>query len=199
MANHDVQVSIQGSTGLPKDRYVHTLHFEGDTWGAGLADELWSKWQTLRAACLGDYAIGKHRISAYTPGANPGGPYFTKEYTLGVASTSAGPAEVACCLSYATVDDPERSLPRRRGRIYLGPIASSLVNNTRPPTTVKDAVLAYGQGIAQVGLASNVTWSMYSATDDAYAKIESIWVDDAWDTQRRRGWAPTARTVQDVQ
>lgn len=195
----DVQISLQGISLLPEDRYVNTLHFDGDQWGESLADELWSKVNTFMTAVGGGIARGPHRISCYEPGPNPAGPYFSKEYDRGVALSGGGPAELACCLSYATVDDPEQSLPRRRGRIYLGPLADVQVNRDRPSALLREKALDYGQGIAQVGLASNVTWVLYSRTDNAYAKIESIWVDDAWDVQRRRGLAPTMREVRDVQ
>ena len=101
--------------------------------------------------------------------------------------------------TYATVDDPEQSVPRRRGRIYLGPIAGTLAGTDRPGATIIDAVLDLGEGIAQVGMANNTTWVMRSQLDNSYHKIESIWCDDAWDTQRRRGLKPLQRTVRDVQ
>lgn len=195
----DVQITIQGLSNLPKDRYVHTLHFDGDDWDGTQTDELWSKWEALKDQVLGGYSQTGHRIACYEPGPNPTGPYFAKDYTVAAASTNSAVTEVALCLSYAAADDPDASTPRRRGRIYLGPFASGIANLSRPGQTVMDAALAYGEGIAQVGIGQNVTWSLYSPTDATYAKIESIWVDNAWDTQRRRGLEPTVRTVRDVQ
>lgn len=195
----DVQISLQGISLLPEDRFVNTLHFDGDQWDAGLADELWDKYNAFMTLVGGGIARGPHTIKAYAPGPNPAGPYFAKDYDRGVALSGSGPTEMACCLSYATVDDPNSSTPRRRGRIYLGPLAGVMTDKERPNVTLRDAVLDLGEGIAQVGLAANVTWMAYSKLDNAYTKIESIWVDDAWDIQRRRGLAPTLREVRDVQ
>jgi hypothetical protein len=196
----DVMVSLQGLSNLSKDRYVNTLHFDGDDWGNAEATELWGKYQTFLATYGGDLAGGGHEIRCYHPGMNPDGPYFAKTFSLsnGQKSTS-GPPEVALCLSYAAVDNPDQSTPRRRGRIFLGPLTPSVMAGQRPDVSLRNAALTLGDGIAQVGLASNVTWMLRSAVGNSYHKIESIWVDDTWDTQRRRGNQPTLKTVRDVQ
>lgn len=195
----DVMVLLQGATGLPRDKFVNTLHFEGDDWDAGKTDELWSKYQVwLNSKCGGLQAAG-HEIRCYHQGLNASGPYFQKSYSTTSSLPNGGPAEVALCLSYATVDNPDASTPRRRGRIYLGPLSDTQVGATRPTDTLIAAALTLGEGIAQVGLAANVTWSMFSQRDNSYHKIESIWCDDSWDTQRRRGLGPTKITKRDVQ
>src|SRR3954449_3490986 len=112
-------VLLQGLSGLPKDKFINTLHFEGDDWDAGKTDELWGKYQVWLAAKCGGLATAGHEIRCYHPGLNPGGPYFQKMYSTSSALTNGGPSEVALCLSYATEDNPAASTPRRRGRIYL--------------------------------------------------------------------------------
>lgn len=196
----DVTVALQGASNLPKDRFVNVLHFEGDDFTTGLMDELWSKYQAFITAAVSGLTAGGHVISCYRPGPNPTGPYAQKTYTSAAGGTGgSGPTELALCLSYATVDNPDQAVPRRRGRIYLGPFQAAYSNAARPVPTLRDAVLDLGEGIAQVGTASNITWSMYSKTDASYHKIESIWCDDAWDIQRRRGLAPSLRETRDVQ
>lgn len=195
----DVQVILQGDSGLPEDRFINTLHFAQDDFSESNCQELVTKYQTFVTTYIGGISASGHAIKCYAPGVNPGGPYRTYEFTLTGTTGASAPTEIAICLSYATVDDPDSSTPRRRGRIYLGPLRTSAANVARPAQTLRDAVLALGQGIAQVGDGTESTWVMYSQTDNSYHKIESIWVDDAWDTQRRRGLKPTARTVQDVQ
>jgi hypothetical protein len=196
----DVQVTLQGISGLSHDRYVNILHFDGDQWNASLADELWAKYDNFLLYGAGNLATGTlHSIRCYEPGLNPEGPYFQKHYALSSARTTGGPSEVAICLSYSTADDPDRSTPRRRGRIYLGPLSTTQVGSVRPTGALMAQVVAFGQAIAQVGTASNVTWMMKSSVDNSYHKIESVWCDDSWDTQRRRGLKPTTRQVGDVQ
>jgi len=195
----DVQISLQGFSNLPEDRYINTLHFDGDDFSGGNADELWSKYDAWLTFVGGGLAQGGHTIKAYQPGPNPSGPYMVREYERASAIPSSMPGEVAICLSYAAVDDPEQSTPRRRGRIYLGPLSASGNAASRPGPSIRDAVLDLGEGIAQVGTAQELTWMLYSPSDASYHKIESIWCDDSWDTQRRRGLAPTLREVRDVQ
>jgi hypothetical protein len=198
MADVDVQVCLRNVSGLPEDVAVNTLYFDNgfpDT-GQGLADGIFAAYQGLKPILSSSYP--NMTIKLYTPGVNAAGPSFQKDYSF-PGGGSPGPAETAICLSYATVDNPDASLPRRRGRVYLGPLAASATNAARPDATLRDYVLDFGEKLAQVGFASNTTWKMRSKLDNLYIKIESIWCDDAWDTQRRRGLSPTLREVRDVQ
>jgi hypothetical protein len=198
MGDVDVQVCMRNVSGLPEDIAVNTLHFDNgfpDT-GGGLADGIHATYMLLKPILSSDYP--NMTIKLYSPGINPGGPFFQKDYAF-PGGGAPGPSETAVCLSYATVDNPDASLPRRRGRIYVGPLAASAQNAKRPDATLRDYVLDFGQNLASVGFASNTTWKMLSRIDNAYFKIQSIWCDDAWDTQRRRGLSPTLREVRDVQ
>jgi hypothetical protein len=201
MPNYDFQVVLKGSTGLPRDVFVNTLHYS--TGGFASLDDAASVMDgingcyTLIREYLSSEITGM-AIKVYEPGPNPGGPAYSKDY----AFTGAGgpsPAELALCLSYASVDDPEGSTPRRRGRIYVGPLGTQYVGASRPGNGTRAAVLDFGAALAQVGTGADTTWMLYSRRDDTYAKIESIWVDDAWDVQRRRGLSPTFRQARDVQ
>jgi hypothetical protein len=199
MAHYDVQVVLQGTSMLPDDVFVNTLHYEvnfPDT-VQGTVDEIADAYVAY-APKLG--GLDSMIVKAYAEGLNPSGPEATALRDLKPVITSvSGPTQVCCCLSYATVDDPESSTPRRRGRIYIGPFRAAATSNPRPDAAEQDAVLGLGQALASVGTASNTTWLMRSKVDNTYAKIESIWTDDSWDIQRRRSLTPTARRVQDVQ
>jgi hypothetical protein len=200
MANYDLQVLIHAASALPEDDVVNTLHYEitGPDTIEGTCDDIGAAYAVWANAATIGGGDGSMTIKVYDGGVpNPAGPVFSKDYAHANTGGS-GPTEVALCLSYATVDDPMASTPRRRGRIYLGPFLTNEFS-ARPGAALISAALELGQGLASAGNASNSTWLMYSRRDMEYAKIESIWVDDAWDTQRRRGLAPTARTVQDVQ
>lgn len=198
MSNYDVQVVLKSSTNLPENNVVNTLHFEvnaPDTLG-GVSDSIWAAYEAFTPILGG---VNGGTIKWYPPGSNPAGPTFTKDYVFAGTPPQSGPAEVAICLSYASVDNPEAATPRRRGRIYLGPMRAASFAGPRPDATIRDYVLDFGEAIGSVGTASNTTWLMYSTVDDEYVKIESIWCDDAWDTQRRRGLSPTLRDTRDVQ
>lgn len=199
MDNYDVQVILHNANGLPEDSYVNTLHFEvnaPDTLEE-LADGLNAAYEMIDVRLA--QAIHGMTVKIYTPGPNLAGPVFQKAYTTPVGGSGNGPFEVAICLSYATVDNPLASTKRRRGRIFVGPLASGVVGTERPGSTIQNPILDFGEALASIGTAGNTTWLMYSPSDDVYVKIESIWVDDAWDTQRRRGLKPTSRLSRDVQ
>jgi hypothetical protein len=52
------------------------------------------------------------------------------------------------------------------------------------------------QSIAALG--TGYDWCVYSPTSNMLFPISQIWVDDAWDTQRRRGVKATTRTTYNV-
>jgi hypothetical protein len=193
MANYDVQLILRNANGLAADDFVNTLHFEinaPDTL-EGTADGIAAIWQGK--VNFFSQIIEGLTVKVYEAGAGP--PALVKDYTFS-GGNGATPSEVACCLSYYA-DDDVTTAPRRRGRIYLGPF--NAVSGERMDATLVDFVLDIGEALAQVGTAGNTTWLMKSVTNNAYYKIERIACDNAWDTQRRRGAAPTLRDFRDVQ
>lgn len=186
MATRDYQVSFEGATALPEDRYINVLYFADDNTVAdrqrisdGIAD-------AYSAHLLTKYSndVKSAVIKVYPPGLNPGGPELETPYPLGGVG-SPSPQEVAICLSYyATFNQP-----RTRGRIYLGPLSSSQMSS-RPPLALMTSVIAFGEALAALG-----GWLQRSVTPvQDYKPITNIWVDDAWDTMRSRGLAPTTRS-----
>ncbi len=194
MADYDFQVCLQDVSGLPEDIYINVLHFSVNAEGgpAAVADSIRDLYVEFNAN-FASY-IESVQVKAYAAGA--GSPvYVTPKANFPGGGESVG--EVAICLSYYA-DDTANNNKRRRGRIYLGPLAAS---NSRRPTDpgAIDFALDFGERLAQIGTALTVTWMMYSKVNNAYYKIERIACDNAWDTQRRRGLAPTFRTFRDVQ
>jgi hypothetical protein len=199
MAITECQIILKNENGMPEDSYVNTLYFDDGTIptpDSQVALEVFQAYDKVRTI-LNDVISGM-TIKLYPPGLNPTGPRYQEDFPYEPLA-GPGPQEVACCLSYSTYDDPERATPRRRGRIYVGPLGGSVCQTDRPNPSVTAAVLDLGTAIATVGFANNLTWVMRSRADNLYGKIESIWVDDSWDTQRRRGLKATARQVRDVQ
>jgi hypothetical protein len=195
MAVKQFQVRLKGLSALPEDVYENVLFFEVNAPDTveGNCDEIAAAYDAL------SFTGGWNQLEIRVYELAGGQPTFQKTYAIASVSTLTGPGEVAVCLSYAANDDPGLVGPRRRGRIYIGPIAFNWVQDPRPAPVLRQNLLVFGQALASVGSAANTTWLMYSRTDLVTAKIESIWVDDAWDTQRRRGLAPTLRDVQLVQ
>jgi hypothetical protein len=108
------------------------------------------------------------------------------------------PAEVCLVASFFAV----RNLPRLRGRIYLGPVTASAQGglastdvDSRPSAAFLTTV---AQAMARLRSAPNLDatrWSVGSTVDGIERPVTSGWVDNAWDTQRRRGGKSSARTL----
>lgn len=108
----------------------------------------------------------------------------------GSATGTGWPREVALCLSF----NGGNNEPRNRGRIYL-PYAKlgTGTPDVRPSTTIRDKAAALVPIFANLG-GSNVDWIVWSPTALAATKVERWYVDDEYDTIRKRGLKPTTRT-----
>ncbi len=77
--------------------------------------------------------------------------------------------------------------------MYMGPFfAGGMLG--RPSATQQTALLDLASDLAALG-GADVAWVIYSPTDNQYRGVTNAWVDNAWDTQRSRGLAPTSRQV----
>lgn len=125
------------------------------------------------------------------------------------------PAECAVCLSYFT----DRNAPRHRGRIFLGPLNGAANDNGNVANgfvavlrasalrlvtvvssagfTAANALITARTGIPAVPVQTvpDTEWALYSPTAATSVAIQHGWVDNAFDTQRRRGIAPTVRST----
>lgn len=193
MPNLTYQVALQHESGLPEDQFVNVLYFDV----AGIdspetnADDIAAVYTSRNNFFAGE--IDGLTIKVYEEAG--GSPTLVKNYAMSGGSGSA-PFEVAVCLSYYA-DDEVNASARRRGRIYIGPF--NAVGGSRPDSTLRDMVLDMGEEFAGIGTAANTTWKMKSRLNNAYYTIERIGCDDAWDTQRSRGLAPSLREFRDVQ
>lgn len=129
--------------------------------------------------------------------AHPRPPIAERLFTLpNVISTNNLPAEVALVGSFQADQVAGQPQRRRRGRIYLGPLCVSSANNTNPPASMINALAAR---LDELRLAANASilwdWHVYSPTNANSVKVDNGWVDNTWDTQRRRGPKSTSRTV----
>jgi len=144
-----------------------------------------------------------------------GSPKQTRSFTLGTATPSTSlPSEIALCMTYHSdlTDVPEtatnptpppafiRPASRRRGRIYLGPfnanalVESPTVFEPTPSTELLNGVAGAG-GFIQGDLPPNTQWNVVSQADEQTYDVAGGWVDNAWDSQRRRGNEADARTT----
>ena len=103
------------------------------------------------------------------------------------------PGEVAACLSYFA----GRNLPRRRGRIFLGPLANNALLPTATGPVVEpgfiNTVVERAAGLITQSATADVRWHMLSTRDANAFRITGGWMDNAFDTLRGRGAKATER------
>lgn len=134
-------------------------------------------------------------------------PIYEDTATLLMGSGQSLPAEVALCMSYQGDRVAGANQARRRGRLYFGPLDgdyNTTVNFvTRPTSSIITGIRDAGLALMTASAAAGFTWSVYSPTifastgelNAAYTEITNGWVDNSFDTQRRRGPDSTTRTT----
>lgn len=206
-----IQHCFQGKSGMPKDRFINTFH------GVTVPDPLTVDLQAMCDAVLGFYDSSSHGLTSYLSpwcagdGRNvkiynlddekPRAPIFEFEVTATPPITTSGtgfPNEVCCCLSYKALPVSGQVASRRRGRIYIGPLNTATGSITppgdsRPAPAFQNRLLGAAQACWGELADAGFIWSVYSPTNDAAVAIATFTVDDAFDTQRRRGFDPTAQ------
>lgn len=153
-----------------------------------------------------------------------GSPYSVQPRTLGAVGAGSGlPAEVACCVSLRTenrasvqteVPDADadqavdRPKARNTGRLYLGPLTTSALaaggaGDRRIEPNLRTAIAAAAlrldtaiEAIAGGPPDHTYSWCIWSRADGVLRKVHDVVIDDAFDTMRKRGVAPTGNTVQ---
>lgn len=210
------------SSGLPADDVVNVWHFRTTALGTSVADpgniaDMVEDYYTAipvgdteaiasaySAALSGSYRIDLYNLSD----ASPRVPFFSRTGTHTVG-TNLFPAEVALCCSFQGPQVSGVPQARNRGRVYLGPwIQSTGVNDVttgRPATGLVTRIRRAARDLIDASDASlNNKWVVYSPTKDATQTLQDStvdvtdgWVDNAWDTQRRRGPQATTRSVFD--
>lgn len=138
------------------------------------------------------------RVVTYRMGEAPPRTPTVFNFTANIsASGTPYPNEVALCCSFYA----DRNLPRQRGRIYFGPLRStagiSSDGDARPDAPLRTALAGAASRLAaysDVGTNSPF-WGVLSRVDADIDIVTAGWIDNAFDTQRRRGRAPTTRTT----
>lgn len=215
------QVTIPLESGVPEDATVNTWHFDDDDdvvnepedTGNAILSLLNIFYDTIGPTVfpnsIGDDAVVKmYDLAA----AEPRQPVFEGTFSLQNNAGSPMVAEAALCLSFAAAQESGVPAGRRRGRIFLGPIvttAGEVVNGQVRPKLTTQQVVASAANELQAGLVHPGTgplrlrWSIFSPTTLAqtgsigasFNDVISGWVDDAFDTQRRRGPRPMSRVT----
>lgn len=219
MATYKVLHSIQDVDELSKDRYVNVFHF-GNSGNPTTTDlealgdivrdfynvahpttpicQYYSSQVGAQTATIKTYLVDTALTHV---------PLTTQTYTFNAETSGVDnfPAEVALVLSLKSNVPSVVSPKRRRGRLYFGPLNTSTGSGTsgqdpsRPNAAFRNVLLTSASYLRTAALAAGFSWVVHSPTQaDALDVSQSfvitdVSVDDAWDTQRRRGIGPTVR------
>lgn len=208
-----VQATIPSKTNIPRDAVVNTFHFVGVQERSefpgviiGRLDEFYTSTVTSTGDSISQYMstelnFGGARAKFYDmDDAEPRAPFADESMglTQGTPITQVNlPGEVALCTSYRGDLQSGQNPSRRRGRLYIGPLntgalASVSQSPTRPASDFYNTVADATQRLAAASTLG-VRWVVHSRVAGTNTPIEYGWVDNAFDTMRKRGVDPTAR------
>lgn len=201
------------STGLPRDVAMNTFHFRtppGPPSGGDLVDIA-----NALIAFYNDTAPGavnpvRNWLSAVIGSActirlydladaEPRVPVLVTPWVLGDHGGSALPNEVSVVLSFRADPVPGVPAARLRGRVYIGPLnqtGSELsAGDLRPSIAITDSIARSGDRLRTRSLELGVEWVVRSVAGLMQNAVARVHVDNAYDTQRRRGLRPTTRVT----
>lgn len=208
------QVRIPHRSGIAEDGVINTFHFTGVDDLTDMADAITLR---LRAFYTGvpapeTYAIGRYlsgelqlagaRIKYYDwDDPEPRAPFMDVSAGLvesARAQTSNMPGEVALCSSYRGSLQSGTIAARRRGRVYLGPLnvgasVGATVEPARPDGTFRAIVARASEQLAAASTLG-ARWVVWSRVNSEAVPIRYGWVDNAFDTMRKRGVKPSTRS-----
>lgn len=206
------QVSLPHDNALPEDVTVNTLYFNGaasTTVGTSITNAIidfftGANTTATIASRLSSDLSGTINVKCYNiDDPKPRVPFYEASGTMTVGS-SALPSEVAVCLSFQATKVSGLDQARRRGRIFIGPLANLsgatgvfATGSTvpRPIAAFRTDLLVAAKRLQDTSDTNNHPWVVYSRMNDTTAVVANGWVDDAFDTQRRRGIRPSTRST----
>lgn len=214
----EAQAVLPYTSGLPRDVAVNTFHFRADDSLSDLVvgtiienriKSFYNDVATGAAATVRSFisAVVSRTTDACTTKCYklsdplPRAPFHIDSWTLGAADGNTSlPLEVALCTSFRGPYDSGVAQASRRGRMFIGPlsaVASTTVANAAPVPTASfiTALKLATQELCEDDSEPLVRFIQYSRKLSAGIVPEAGWVDNEFDTQRRRQVKATARST----
>lgn len=195
--------------------------YRGPAPGASLA--LGNYMNRSLSPAANDEAVRIYDISGHLDGSPHGSPIYTELYTWPYTPADPSlPSEVAAAVtlrgvSWAsqpveTPDGPDagsaldRPRQRHTGKLYLGPLTTiAILSSSSPYVARLHPSFIDDIGFAAQRLADDIravlagtVWCVWSRADTFLYTLTDIQVDNAPDTQRRRGERSSTRTTVDI-
>lgn len=92
-----------------------------------------------------------------------------------------GPRQVALVLAFYG----QRNLKSQRGHIYIGPLLSTWTSEVMPETGFMQQLIDLGHGLFDIG-GEDVAHVIHSRVHNSNVVVANYWVDNRWDTVRKR-------------
>lgn len=215
MAMYKAMVVLHTRDGDPANYCTNSFHFENTNAdqfvGLGLIDgRLQDFYKTTAAGAsnpvksnLGNrLAANGHEIRYYDlADPLPRVPKMITTMDFTTVGADCLPEEVAVCASFQATKVAGQPQARRRNRVYIGPLTKATADQEGSPNFRPRVLPQFATNLAMAMKALNLSnttterWKVYSPTNAAGYDVANGWVDDAFDTQRRRGNRPVSRTT----
>jgi len=211
------QAVLASTSGLARDQIINTFHFaKTGAGGVGTAD--FDAIAIMLDAFYNGFTESFDTVSSrigksvsrntdacfykfYDLGTAPPRTPYVRPFTLGATAGGTDgslPREVALCLSFKSTGAGN---PRRkRGRVFIGPLIKSVCVDgpgfaPMPTNALQETLRVAAQALAEDSGAGGLPWSIFSKVNTAQhmSTVTAWWVDNEFDTQRRRGLRSTAR------
>jgi len=200
------QVTFDTDDLLPENQVVNRLHF-GTASTPATNPQLVAIVLAVRAfyssfdQFLSPRLSGDGRIRLYDMAdPEPRVPIMLDDCDITPSTSDPFPEEIALAMSFQAAAVSGENQARRRNRIFIGPVAGNaqaVVDGiARPHVDFRAAIQTGANGLLDLdGGTDGISWVVRSETTGAVAGVDNGWIDNAWDTQRRRGSSPTLRTT----
>lgn len=194
-------VIIKSVSNLIEDASTNTYHFDADTVGdlAAINTQLQLAYQAMRTHYSNLMSQNGHEIKWYRlSDAKPRAP--VRIDTFNFTTAPAGPplpTEVAMVVSFQGQKSSGQPQARRRGRVFLGPLPTTAIDGSAYIASVTRlaALNAFAALLDASQLATTWKWAVYSTVNGTGVPVDNGWIENAFDTQRRRGRIATSRNV----
>jgi hypothetical protein len=215
-----IQVTIPNIDGLARDEVVNTFHYISpggveSTGVTGVVEQFYNTAVEPQTHSIAYYlgnqldrtnnvTVKYYDKTAHLNGSASGPPFEVDTFLLGASSATADQPNQTCgVLSYYDALDPDSTTKGdHRGRIYLGPLNSSGIqeggsaNSILSSVFVTDATAAMQTLWSALGaLSGSYELATWSRKDAAMRPAIGCFMIDKVDTQRRRAYPATSRTT----
>lgn len=202
MPSYHMQTTLLTKDGNPENYQsngfaigqIGSLDLAGATNWVSYVKDLYDEFYTNGA--LRGMEQNNHVAKIYEIGQpKPNYPVFELNFDLATNPASIDlPMELSLCVSYYASAATTILRARRRGRIYVSGWAEVANDSGRPLAATPGLMAdAYGDYVLACDALPNLSAGVWSRTNDTVYEVDTVWCDNEWDTQRRRGSKPTSR------